>query len=173
MIKIDFNQSAFDTLPPILRTIINFEWVQVLIKPLKDNYDLFTGYTFDTDFEIYHNSQVLSFEDYLNTKIKSNYGGVTIENGRWLNYVYAWYQFEIDRVTGYPDKKLYLQHSYESIDLPKQYLYYDSESQLDTYDFFVKYHPEDLVDNPNYLLELTTWINKLKIIGTTYKFEEI
>lgn len=172
MIKIDFNQSSYDTLPPVLRTIMNFSWVQVLIKPLKDNYNIFSGYTFDNNFEVNHSSQVMSFEDYLNTKVPSGYGGVNIINGTWLNYLYRWYQTEIDNYGGYGDIKKYIEYKNET-ELTETYLFYESEVNYDTIDFIVKYHSEDLVDNPDYLNELTTWIDKLRIIGTTYKFEEI
>lgn len=172
MIKIDFNQSAFDTLPPVLRNTINFSWVQVLIKPLKDNYDIFSGYTFDNDFEINHSSQVLSFEHYLNTKVPSSYGGVNIINGTWLNYLYTWYQTEIDNFTGSMELKKYIGYKNET-GLTESFLFYESEVNYDTIDFIVQYHGEDLVYNPEYLNELTVWINKLRIIGTTYKFEEI
>lgn len=169
MINIDLNQIGYDILPPALRTLINFHWVQVILKPLIDNYISFTGYTYDNDFEIYHNSQVLSFEDYLNTKIPSGYSGVTIGNGTWVDETYLWYQTEIDSLL---KEVLYVDYSGEGVS-PELYLSYQFEYDADTFDFVVYYHAQDLVDNAEYLNELIVWIDKLRIIGTTYKFETI
>lgn len=170
MITINFNNSAYDTLPPILRTTINFHWVQVLIKPLKDIYDMFVIYVFNNDFELKHNSQVLSFEDYLNTKIpppNPNLSGITITDGLWSDQYYVWYESEIDL----PPKRTYLEFESESGGL-NPFIYFEIEYNTDVYDFIINYNPEDLISDPEYINNLTTWIDTMRIIGTTYIFKE-
>ena len=167
MIKINFNDSSYDVLPPLLRTITNFEFVQVLIKGLKDNYVDFETYVEDNEFELKHNSQVILFEDYLNYRV-SGLTGVTFSDGIWVDQLYVYYQNELDLES----KTLYLDFSNESL-VPTRYIYTQGEYDEDTVDFLVNYHVGELVNNPNYEQELTPYLDKMKIIGTTYRFQQI
>lgn len=167
MIKINFNDSSYDVLPPLLRTITNFEFVQVIINGLKDNYVDFESYVEDNAFELKHNSQVILFENYLNNRVPS-LSGVTISDGLWVDQLYVYYESEIDLQS----KRLYLDFKSETI-VPERYLYNQSEYDEDTVDFFINYHLGELSNNPSLLEELAPYSNKMKIIGTTYRFNAI
>lgn len=164
MIKINFNDSSYDILPPLLRTITNFEFVQVLIKGLKEDYVDFESYVEDNAFELKHNSQVILFENYLNNRVPSS-SGVTLTDGIWVDQLYVYFENEIDL----PSKRLYLDFKNETI-VPERYLYNQAEYDEDVVDFLINYHIGEITLNPTFIADMTPYADKMKIIGTTYRF---
>lgn len=169
MIKLNFNNIIYDALPPILRSIINYQWMQVLIKPLKTLWDNYYDYTISNDYEIKHTSQILLFEQYLDYHVP-NLLGITIGDGSWKEFDYFYFQSEIDQPNDYD----YFKFNSESISgLIQKYLFFNNEYSQDTYDFTVNYYSDELVTNPNIEDDLTIWVEKLRLAGTTYIFRAI
>lgn len=167
MIKLNFNNIIYDVLPPSLRNIVNFQWLQVLIRDVRTLWDDYYQYTIDNDYEIKHQSQVLLFEQYLDYHVPND-SGVNIGDGSWLNYNIFWFQSEIDQPSDYD----YFQFDSESITgFTNPFLYFESEYGLDSYDFTVDYYSTE----PNVDIEddLTIWVEKLRLAGSTYIFRQI
>lgn len=166
MIKLNFNNLIYDSLPPALRTITNFQWLQVMIKGIKDNWDDYWDYTISNTYEILHNSQVILFEQYLNYHVTSN-SGITIGDGSWIDYNYFWFQSEIDQQTDYD----YFQFASESITgFTNPYIFFENEYGLDSYDFTVDYYSGEYATIED---DLTIWVEKQRLGGATYIYRQI
>jgi hypothetical protein len=150
MFNLDYNKLLLQLIPSFLRKPRMVGWLQSLIYPVKELFEIFIAYRTEKLYELSHNGQVFSMENVLNDRFDNDERRIYISDGLTKDRLYAYTRDE--------DKALFL---------PK-YLYTRGDYADSGVDFIV-WVPNEIVISLEEMYELRAKVNKYKIYPKRYK----
>ena len=178
MITINYDQWLLDFLPPTRRTQRTIDWLKVFYNEIQNEYDWIMDYFDETNYEIKHNSQIMSLEHYINDKLQPSGGTVYVSRDADFqsdiyNYIiqdhlpsiYETYIYKVIENI-FKSEQVFLYNTSESGS--DVYLFSDEEFEIDLVDFDIALKTSDY-NNATFKQNLETKIEQFRLAGLTYE----
>ena len=146
---INYNRLIFGELPASKKRIRFFEWLKVLIEPVKILHNDFLEYRKKVNYKLSHNSQVCYLQEVLNDAFDKQLKRIYIENGIFLQALYIYT----------PEEEL-------PVYIGEQYIYTEEEL-IEGQDDFIVVVPIAL--KPTSPIALEGFLNDMKALVEEYK----
>ena len=163
-INVNINNLIYDLMPTNWRTLRNFQFLQTGMKGLRDLSNYYYNYQNYNEFELLHNSQVMSMEDYLNYRLKDVFvEKISIENGNWIDNNLIFFQKEYESGIARP---IFFDNNNNA-----NFFYFQSDYENETSDFII--YVKNIDNITTNIKMLVGFVHKIKLAGTFYKIKII